>query len=192
MKLRIIFFVILFHAIGFSSQYHCDPKLKPILEKVQALPEANEVIDQVLSQGPFSIEINKQHPDYFEGYWDSYQRTIYLTKSKKVSECSLITTLLMELQNALRNDDIKQMHRLAQRRAIDKSQFIEQFEYIEYENACAANELLNAGVEKGIFPSGCSWNIADNFSDHFAVQREMGHSDWIGQIYDDLASSSRS
>jgi len=188
MKLRVILLVILFHAVGFSAPFYCDPELKPILEKVQALPEANEVIDQVLSQGPLSIEVNRIHPDTFEGYWDSYQRTIYLNTSQEITECSLITTLLMELHNALRNDDIKRMHTLAQKRAIDKEQFIEQFEFIEYQNACAAKELLNAGVEKGIFPYGCSWNIADNFGDHFACQREMGHADWIGYIYDAFGS----
>lgn len=185
MKFRVILLVVLFHAIGFSAQYYCARELQPILEKVQALPEAAEVIDQVLERGPISIELNHDYPDDFFGYWRSDQRTIYISKTS--SECIQITALIMELHNALRNADIEQMHALAYNRSIDREQFIEQFEYLEYENACETRRLVELGAHQGLFPCNCRFNIADNFGDHLDIQYKEGHSDWIGQIYDELS-----
>lgn len=53
MKLRAFLIAIFLNISLFSSepQFYCAPELYPVLEKVQRLPEASEVIDQVLEQG---------------------------------------------------------------------------------------------------------------------------------------------
>ncbi|MBS0629126.1 MAG: hypothetical protein JSS30_02735 [Verrucomicrobia bacterium] len=186
MKRHFIFFILLLHAIGFSAQHelYCDPKLMPILEKVQQLPEASAVIDQVLCEGPLTIKINRELSSEFDGYWSSHYRTIYITPNR--SECTQITALLMELHNALRTCDIEHMYSLAQNRSIGRKQFIRDFEYIEYENALEAKRLVEIGAKQGLFPHNCRFNIADNFLDHLDVQYSQGHSASIGRIYDQL------
>lgn len=187
--LRLLFIsILLISSIGYSNEnpLYCTPELRPVLEKIQAFPEGQEVISRVLEEGPIQIKLNRDLPEKFEGYWSAYDRTIYLNKNQWMSDCSLITTLLFELHNALRTADIEYMYSLASNHAIERDEFIEAFEYIEYENALATSLLVEQGAECGIFPYDCSWDLASNFAEHLDVQRDGGHSAWIGHIYDEL------
>jgi len=183
----ILLLVAFFSPACFAHELRCEPELRPILEKLQSLPESDEVIQKVLEQGPLSIEHNTTLSTQFEGYWDAYSRAIYISQTDDNSECSLITTLLFELHNALRTDDIEHMYSLASKRAIGRDDFIEQFEFLEYQNALATSQIIDHGASLGYFPYGCAWRIATDFASHFEVQLRMGHSESLGALYDELA-----
>lgn len=183
----IFLFCAFFSSACFAHQLRCEPELRPILEKLRSLPEGDAVIQKVLEQGPLSIEHNTALSTQFEGYWDAYSRAIYITQTDETSECSLITTLLFELHNALRTDDIEYMYSLASKRAIGRDDFIEQFEFLEYENALATAQIIDKGASLGYYPYGCAWGIADDFASHFEVQLRKGHSASLGALYDQLA-----
>jgi len=189
MKLRLLVIIILFHLSAFASDYplYYSEELKPTVEKVESLPEGSAVIEQVLKQGPLTIAVNKKYPKDFIGYWSSDHRTIYISKNSQTSECTLITALLMELHNALRTDQIEVLHHLATQKRINREQFIEEFEAVEHQNALDAKHLIQVGVQKGLFPYGCSFNIAEDFREHLKIQYQMGHSQWVGTIYDHYA-----
>lgn len=180
--------LILCSANGFSNEnsIHCTPELIPILERIQAFPEGQDVISKVLESGPLYIAINRDLSDEFEGYWSVYERTIYITKNQPLSDCSLVTTLLFELHNALRTADIENMFALVKNHAIGRDEFIENLEYIEYENACNTATLLEQGAQNGFFPCNCGWNLSNNFAEHLRVQQKGGHAASLGRIYDTL------
>lgn len=169
-----------------ESVIHCSRELTGILEKIQTLPEGNELIAKVLERGSISIEINYDYPEKFDGYWSSTDRTIYITKKKDSSQCFLITALLFELHNALRTADLEEMYSLAASQEVEREEFIESVEYIEYENALSTSMLLAQGSAYDIFPCDCGWELSDNFPEHLDIQRQGGHSALIGKIYDDL------
>lgn len=189
MRYLLMFLIVFSFAIGYAEEreLYCTRELHPILEKIEAFPEGKEVIEKVLEQGPLSIQVNTHLSPQFEGYWDAYKRTIYISKNSRSSNCSLITTLLFELHNALRTSELERLYSLASKRAIERKQFIEEFEYVEYENAWATSLVLERGSELGYFPYNCSWDVDDNFADHFKVQQRGGHSALIGALYDQLA-----
>lgn len=188
-KLFLIFFIVIC-SVGYSKEYQmrCASELSTVLDKVESLPEGKELIFKVLEQGPLSIKVNNIYPDQFEGYWGGHNRTIYITKKRDSSDCSLVTTLLFELHNAVRTAAIKEVQCLVSNNQMNRTEFIQAIEYIEYENALSTTKLLNLGVKDGIFPRYCHWNIAGTFEEHYRIQREAGHSEWIGKMYDDLVS----
>jgi hypothetical protein len=158
----------------------------PILEKINSLPEGKELVSKVLEQGPLRIKRDPRNSNQFEGYWSAWDRTIYITEESYSSECSLITTLLFELHNALSTDELEKYYSLASNNQISRNRFIQSIELIEYENALSTAEMLRHGEECGIFPKNCDWYIADTFSEHYHFQKAYGHSASIGQIYDNL------
>jgi hypothetical protein len=182
-----IFFALIASTVGYAHELRCEPELQDVLDKVQCLPEGAEVVQKVLDQGPLSIELNRHLSYQFDGYWDSYNRAIYISKTEESSDCFLVTALLFELHNALHTTDIEHMYSLASKRAIGREQFIEEFEYLEYKNALATSQLLDKGACNGCFPCDCNWDMAPDFATHFEVQLRKGHSASIGAIYDQLA-----
>lgn len=170
-------------------QLYCSSKVEEILKTIQKLPNANNVIQKVLSEGSLSIKINHCLSTKFDGYWSDSNRTIYLTKSKSTSKGNLINTLLFELHNASRNSDFEEFDQLAYHRKITKKKYIEAVEYIEYQNALATSALIEEGIALKIFPQDARWNLAEDFSYHFSIQKRTGHSAWIGEMYDSLTNS---
>lgn len=163
---------------------HCAPELQNTLTTLQQLPEINDLIDQVLEEGCLYIETNCHQSKQFGGYWSSNVRTIWVTSSPQDKQLS---TLLFEMHNALRDSDFKHLEELASSKELNRESFIEQMEYLEYQNALDTSELLDSGIEEGIFPPSYGWYPADTFEEHFRIQKSYGHSDWIGKIYDQVS-----
>lgn len=171
-------------AIVSEKHLECAPELRGVLAKIQQLEEVNALIAKATKDGAISIERNRYYSNKFDGYWEGSSRTIYLSKTNPSNQ---IVTLLFELHNAARDKDLEHIDTLAYQRKIKKKHYIEKIEYIEYENALATASLLKKGIKQGIFPSNSYWEISDNFSEHFAIQKSSGHSKWIGKVYDDLS-----
>lgn len=165
----------------------CHSELRSAVERIQIIPEVEDMIAEVLKEGPLRIELNKNLPEQFQGYWESSNRTIYITKLGQSSDCLLALTLLFEIHNAKRTADFAKIDHLASTRQIDREEFIENIEYIEYENALSTSHFLAQGVEKGLFQANCFWEVSNTFEEHLAIQKSNGHSEFIGQGYDQLA-----
>lgn len=164
----------------------CSSEYEDILKTLQKHPRVNQLIEKVLQDGPLSISTNKYFSNNFEGYWSLEDRTVYLTKVKNTAKNELLITLLFELHNASRSADFQKLDALASEGQISRKKYIEAVEYIEYENALATSFILKEGVSMGLFPSQCRWDLPKTFQSHLSTQKELGHCEWIGEIYDYL------
>lgn len=169
-----------------KGRVFCEKEFQPILTKIEELPDAAKLIESVLEEGSFRIEKNRHLSKQFEGYWSGEKRTIYLTKTKKIGEGDLISTILFELHNAKAMREFDHLDHLATKRLLNKKGYVRAIEHLEYRNARLTSAILNAGIEKGLFPKSCYWPLDANFESHLAIQENMGHSNWIGQMYEEL------
>ncbi len=167
-----------------ASSILCAKELNHILAIAQKLPETNQIFEKVLEDGPLYIEVNRHISKEFEGYWSDDERTIYLTKTRSTTDGMLIATLVFELHNAYRNHELRSLTKKAEAQGICKEDFVRQYEYVEFKNAKDAQRLVNLGIERGIYPYTSSIDYHDNFEDHYALQQRVGHSAWIGNMYD--------
>ena len=181
-KALIIF--ILFSSIAYSQEMHVSPKLKSAVERIQQLPEAQELIDRVLEEGDLHIVINRSFSNKFEGYWDSYNRKIHITDG--ASNSALYSTILFELHNALRESDFENVDNMARWGKLNKKGYIEAMEYIEYENAKSTSDILSKGIKQGLYPANSYWGVSDTFEEHLRIQKRAGHSAVFAKMYEQL------
>ncbi|NGX38048.1 MAG: hypothetical protein K1000chlam2_01217 [Chlamydiae bacterium] len=180
----LVLFLLLFSSIAHSQELHCTPELKKVVERIEQLPEGKELIDRVLEEGDLHIVINQIYSKKFEGYWDASIRTIHVTKTP--SDSAFISTILFELHNALRESDFEKTDQMAYQGSLDRNGYVKAMEHIEYENARATSNLLNKGIELGLFPYDSYWEVSDTFEEHFLVQKQAGHAAWFAKMYDQL------
>jgi len=171
---------------AYFAQNHitCAKQLQDVLAIIEELPEGKDLIQRVLKDGSISIKPNQKYSKKFDGYWEGSRRTIHLTASDRNT---LIGTLIFEMHNAIRDKDFEELDKKAYRGKISKKDYVEAIEYIEYENALSTKNILKKGIAKDIFPSSSYWNIPNNFSEHFAIQKSAGHSARIAKDFDRLA-----
>lgn len=190
MKKTILLILILFCSLLYPSNLKnsisCDPDFQDILETIQKLPQANELILRVLEEGPIKIERDEYFP--FSAYWQSSNRLICLSHTRSTSKADLLNSLLFELHNASRQADFEYLDQLAQNRKISKKKYVEKTEYIEYQNALATSALIEEGIESGIFPLDSQSYYPNTFKEHFRIQKSKGHSAFIEKMYDQMNS----
>ncbi len=165
----------------------CCSEIRDTLDQIQQLEEVNDLIQEILKEGPLSIKIN--HPQakkQFDGCWSGDNRTIYVTHSKNTPRGLLLSTLLFELHNAKRNYDLQNLDREAQNRKIKKKNYVRAVEQLEFENVHDTTKLINKGKRLGVFPKNCYWNYPDDFEEHLQIQKSSGHSKWIADGYDQM------
>lgn len=178
---------LLFTTLSFADEtpdFYCSQELETVYQTIVQLPEVCELVCQVLQEGPLQIQPNSFLSDQFEGYWNSNDRSVYITISRDPTFSEMIITMLFELHNASRDRDFNHIYNLAVDGLIDRDQYVEKMEYIEYENVLATSLLLKKGVEMGIFPDDCVWNVSPSFTEHFEIQKERGHSAWFENDFD--------
>lgn len=189
----LIFFLFLFQSFAFTSSessfnFSCDPQLKPILQTIQKLPEAREILSTIQKEGNICFLLsNERLSQEFGAFWDPDSRSIRVNKAFLKSEGEMIGTILFELQNALTNKQIAKLNWLATCGRINKKDYVRAFEYLEYQNSLNAAKLAQKGIEKGIFPKSARLFTYENFEEHFRVQQMAGHSAWIAKVHDELA-----
>jgi len=166
-----------------SYRLQCIKELQPTLQTLRKVPEIEELVQRILAEGPFTIQYNDSLSKKFEGYWDPYNRSILITKRSSQTEADRIMTVLFEMHNATRSKDFQKLDHLAYMRQINKETYIRESEFIEYENCLSTSQLLEQGVEQGIFPSSCAWPIYDDFEDHYRLMKRTGHADWYASGY---------
>lgn len=196
MKILILFF-LLFSPITYlaaqksteqvsSFQVRSDSELEGVVNLALQLPEVQAVLDEVLKDGPIQVKKNKKYSSEFEGYWEDWTRTIYITKDRYSSNGTLLSTFMHELHNAYRNSDLSYYNELARQHKISKKKYVRAIEYVEFLNARDSSRLLALGIERGIYPKDARWDIPEDFEVHYKIQRQSGHSAYIARSYDYL------
>lgn len=170
------------------EQVQCVPELQDCLSKIQQLPEARMLIAAIQKEGTIRIIINADHylTKKFGAFWDPVHRTITVNYSDNISEGSLIGSIVFEMHNALVNSKMLELDNLAVAGRIDRDTYVEEFERLEYKNSKDASKLVQRGIRRGIFPRSAHLPTYDSFEEHFYVQKEAGHSEFIGRNFDHL------
>lgn len=169
----------------------CSPELASPLNRVYQLPEGRALINQAESEGRLIIKAGKLGAQASNAAWFPDQRTIVVNFSNPRSEGSLICSLIFELNNALSQYRFDRADQLAREGKLNKQQYIREVEYIEFLSAQQTDQLLKKGVSSQLFPSDAYYSIAPNFEEHYRVQVEAGHSNFIAGVYDDLTRTRR-
>lgn len=170
----------------------CAPELAGSLTAIQHIPEGRELITFIQKEGPIELAFISSHlSNQFQAFWDPDQRVICIHPSADQTEGSMIGSLLFELCNASTNSQIDRLDQMAMRGNIAKDQYVEAMEYLEYKNSLKAAKIAEKGVEMGLLPTDARLPTYDSFEEHFAVQKEYGHSAHFGRNYDSLSQSLR-
>lgn len=193
LRLLLCFFCFATQSVQIFSEQslECSKQLKPILALIQKLPEARALITKVQKEGNVRIALNTEHTKKFAAFWDSRQRAILVNYTTKRSEGQLMCSIIFELHNALANSKLDQLNRLVISGKIGKSAYVEAIEQLEYGNCLHTAAMLRKGVQQKIFPATAKLNVSKDFNAHYRLQKAQGHSAWIAQNYDLLASKKR-
>lgn len=188
-----IYFVVLF-VFMFQSTFaniNCDPQLKPALEAIQKLPEARDLINSVLKEGPIKLRVNRQISAPFGAFWGGEDRTICVNCSGKFDLGLVIGSIIFELHNAAINSELVRYDNLAYGGMIDRKNYVRSIEYLEYGNSLKASALVNKGIKANLFPKSAYLPTYETFEIHFQVQQEAGHSEWIARNFDEIVAEAR-
>jgi len=169
---------------GKFSSYH--PKLKQAIKAIESLPEAAVLIDEVQRKGDVRVDAQTIDSFDFEAMWNSGNRKIIVNEEKNKSLGKTICSILFELNNAKTNTELISLFTMAQQGKISKNEYVLRVEQMEHENAVATNQLIEKGIELGIFPEDTRWSIFENFDDHYMIQQIYGHSQWIANNFDTM------
>lgn len=161
-------------------------QLKGTFETMGKLPAFRKLVVQVEKGGSVRIELKRLGNDSFEGYWEGDRRVVTVNQSLNQDRGVLICTIIFELHNALRNQELYDLALAAAQGKLDKDTYVRKVEEMEYRNVCSTIVLLEEGVRLGLFPKSAQWKISPTFEDHYRVQQLTGHSQWIANSYDDL------
>lgn len=180
--------LLTFHVEAGLKNY---PKeLSATIQKLERLPEARALIDEVQEKGPITIVYLDMPGQSLEGFWDATGRKIEVNRSAQQSEGRLISTILFELHNAQTSQRLIQITNMAKHNQISKEEFVSSVEKMEHRNALSTSHLLEKGISMGIFPKDASWPIYHQFEDHYKLQQVMSHSKWLADHYDRVNRSS--
>jgi hypothetical protein len=184
MKFFIISFFLLSGSL-FAYPSH-SPQLASPIKTLYQFEETKQLIGRVEAEGVITIQAASLGIHASNAAWFPDERTIRINFSKKRSQGSLICSLVFEIHNALSQCQFDHFDRLATQGKISKEKYIEAVEYLEYTNALKTAQVLKNGVNKGIFPSDAYYSVAPTFTEHFMIQKQAGHSQFIGDIWQSL------
>lgn len=166
---------------------NCAPQLQPYLLKILQVPEARMQIASIQQEGLFDIEVNDhQLSQQFGAFWDVDHRTICINLTSHSTEGEVIGSIVFELQNAASNARIESIDRAAMARKIDRDQYVESIEYMEYENSLKAATIAKKGIALGVFPQDALLHTYKDFEEHYYYQKVGGHSIWVAKNYDGI------
>ncbi|MFZ0565299.1 MAG: hypothetical protein WAM28_03855 [Chlamydiales bacterium] len=173
----------------FARQATYSPPLTRAVHLIYQFEESRKIITQVEKEGGVHIHVANLGKRGTNALWDPSNRTIVLNTSKPRTDGINVRSILFELHNALSTKHFDYYGRLARERKISKWDYVEAIERIEHNNALHTVTLLNSGIQQNVFPQDARWNIAPSFEEHFALQKQSGHSGFIAKNYDSMHKS---
>lgn len=170
-------------------ELYYEKQLAPVICSMMKHPEVRQLVKRALADGSIKVEVANRHNTGFGALWDCTDRLISVNGQQTHSKGALICSIIFELHNAATNTQLKALAKLAIRGQISKDQYVEGVERIEHYNALSTVSILNKGIQMGIFPQNCRWDIRPNFDEHYQIQQLTNHSQWIARNYDSLTKS---
>ncbi|MBS4168347.1 hypothetical protein [Parachlamydia sp. AcF125] len=164
----------------------CAPQLQSVLITIRQLPEACELINTVLKDGPIKISVNQSLSADFGAFWGLDDRTIFVNGVNQKDFGETIGSVIFELYNAVATRELKRLDALAAAGKIDKFSYVRAVEYVEYCNSLKASEIVSKGIKQGIYPIEAHLPIYPSFEEHFYIQKKYGHSAWIAKNFDEI------
>lgn len=172
-------------AITNNKSIECAAQLRSYLNKIEKVPEARTLINEVRKEGSIHIKTSEMAlAKQFGACYDTENRIIYVNIAAHRTEGALIGSILFELHNALVNSKLDALDRLALAGKIDKENYVKQVEYLEYQNSIKASKIAEKGIKMGVFPKDAQMFTYPNFEEHYRMQKVGGHSAWIAKSYD--------
>jgi len=174
-------------AANFSSY---PPALHAPITKLLSFPKANQLLHNVeKKRGKIKVQLKSFSFSTQNAMWNPKGRSIILHPQRKRHEGEVIRLILFELHNAKNQDKFHKVDMLANRGRIDRESYIRAIEYIEYENVMETVALINEGIRQGYYPQNAYWKVHADFEKHYALQKQAGHSQFIGQTYDKITAT---
>lgn len=182
--LSTIIFVLPFSLLANEGNIvRCEYQLRKCFEAVLQIPEAKELINNIRKEGSFDIAmLNASLSQQFGAYWDPDLRIINIDPSRDHGE--MIGSLLFELHNASVTSKINELNALASQRLINKADYIESMEYLEYINSLNASRIAQKGILMKLLPLSARLPTYSSFKEHFRAQLMSGHSDTFARNYE--------
>lgn len=190
---RILLYLFLFLFINpvlFGAEFASYPaELQAPLQRLLSFPKARETLNIVEERvGKIKVKVKSFSISTQSAMWHPGSHSIILHPKKKGNESEVIRLVLFELHNAKNQYKFNKIDKLANKGEIDRESYIRAIEYIEYENVMETVALINEGIERGYYPESTYWRVYPDFERHYALQKRVGHSQFIGQTYDKLTS----
>lgn len=187
MRYIVLVFIILF-STGFGQLFVEVPlAMQGEVAMLLKCPETRSLLDAIESEGHVKL-LWMPFEKNFHACWSPKRRFVALNSSKGWREGEKLYSILFELHNASTTAQLVYLDQLAALGQMEKQQYIEAVERIEYRNALNTNALVEKGVRAGYFPREMEIPVYPNFQEHFAQQMHCGHAGCIGQKYEDLST----
>lgn len=163
-------------------------ELKKAVDAIESFSEGKEFLNYCQSNGKIDLKWKNLGTNQSTACWIGHERVIILNASREFTEGRKISSILFELNNAITHNEFIHLNKLAFENKITKNEFVRTVEMLEYKNVLKTRQLLEKGVELGIFPSDCLIPIAPNFEEHFKVQISSGHCEAIAKQYEQISA----
>lgn len=187
---HILFLILLVSAFNVNSEnalisIGCSAELRPYVEKVQKLPEVQQLMAEIFKEGPIQfIKADQQVAIQFGACWDIERRIIFVSMNQ--TEGRIIGSILFEMQNARVSAQLEALDKKAEKGTIGREDYVKGIEYIEYLNSKNAAALAEKGIQEKLFPQDARLYTYRDFDEHYRMQIYGGHSAYIGETYDML------
>lgn len=163
------------------------PSVQKAVVLLEQMPEVRALIAQVQREGPIRIEMWSMENLSFEALWNSEERKIIVNSKGGKSLGKVICSILFELHNATTDRTLSAIFKQAMQGKIDKDSYVAKIEKMEHENAVKTCQLIEKGIQRGLFPQDTRWNIYEDFESHYMIQQLYGHSQWLADNFDLLS-----
>lgn len=175
-----------------ESKVKCAPELRQYFNSIIKVPEACTLLGEILEKGPIEMAVMKPPmSNQFSAYWDPDHRVVCVAMRAGRSQGSIIGSILFELHNASVNAKLDHFDKLAYEGKIGRDAYIESMEHLEYVNSLNAAKVAERGIQLGLFPRDARLPTYPTFQEHFAIQKQYGHSAHFGRNYDMLHPKNR-
>lgn len=191
-SIKLLFLFTAFFGIANAGTFRSeDPQLAPVLEKLYLLDEFHTLLDEAQKEGPIDLLFVSLPEVPSKALWDYYNRRIVINSKFGFDTGRIIHSILFELQNAVATSALDALRVKAANGEVDKDSFVEGIEWIEHQNALKTKHLLEKGIAMKLFPEASRWPVPEKFSEHMAMQKYSGHSDFIARKYDLIRKTPR-
>lgn len=171
----IAFLFLLLAPISIQAKGYCDEQLVKAFDTALQLEETRQIWDQINEEGEVRIVAKQGGGNDFTAYWEGQSRVICINVSLKRTVGEQLSSILFEMQNALKDKKSVELYNQASRRKISNDTFAREMERLEYENSLNACTLVEKGVKSGIFPKECHLERYPNFEEFLVEQKKHGH-----------------